>query len=160
MVMGIEDLFPGLRRSAYEVTSPPTDDYNCIAWAAGATDIWWWPIGDPQRVHWPGGVPREETLEAFREVFAALGYAVCNHSELEPGYEKVALFANAVGFPTHAARQLLTGRWTSKLGQLEDIEHMLQDLEGTEYGSVMLVMKRPLPATGGQTDEGKGNLAS
>jgi hypothetical protein len=61
-----------------------------------------------------------------------------------------ALFALADGFPTHAAWQLGSGRWTSKLGELEDIEHALRDLEGTEYGAVALVMKRPraVPAQG------------
>jgi hypothetical protein len=36
------------------------------------------------------------------------------------------------------------GRWTSKMGILEDIEHALHDLEGIEYGVVALVMKRPM----------------
>jgi len=49
--------------------------------------------------------------------------------------------------PLHVARQLPSGRWSSKLGALQDIEHDLHDLEGTEYGSVVLVMKRTLPAT-------------
>jgi hypothetical protein len=49
--------------------------------------------------------------------------------------------------PKHAARQLPSGRWTSKLGPMEDIEHALHDLTGMAYGSVVLVMKRPvLPA--------------
>ena len=51
--------------------------------------------------------------------------------------------------PKHAARQLPSGRWTSKLGFLEDIEHALHDLEGTEYGAVVLVMKRPIIAVEG-----------
>ena len=106
---------------------------------------WWWPIEDPQRVFWPIGVPREETLEALRTLFETLGYAVCPDSDPETGYEKIALFANSAGLPTHAARQLENGRWTSKLGQLERIEHALPDLEGTAYGSVVLVMKRPIP---------------
>src|SRR5438876_9111765 len=113
MVIGIEDLFPGLRGSTYQIEGPPDPVYNCIAWAAGATDIWWWPIGDPQRVYWPAGVPHEETLDAVQVAFATLGYAVCDHAEPEPGWEKVALFATAVGFPMHAARQLANGRWTS-----------------------------------------------
>jgi len=53
----------------------------------------------------------------------------------------------------HAARQLPEGRWTSKLGELEDIEHALHDLTGTVYGSVVLVMKRALLAEG-QKDKG------
>jgi hypothetical protein len=62
---------------------------------------------------------------------------------VEPGYEKVALFALA-GVPKHAARQLPSGRWVSKLGPSEDIEHALHDLTGMVYGSVVLVMKRPV----------------
>lgn len=142
--MSIEDLFPRLGGTAYQVTSPADDVYNCIAWAAGMTDLWWWPFGDPEKTHWPDGVPREETMAAFREAFAALGYSVCDQAQIEPGHEKVALFADASGCPLHAARQLPDGKWTSKLGALEDIEHALHDLEGTEYGGVVLIMRRPV----------------
>ena len=38
-----ESLFPDLARTGYQVTSPPDPVYNCIAWAAGRTDEWWWP---------------------------------------------------------------------------------------------------------------------
>jgi hypothetical protein len=45
---------------------------------------------------------------------------------------------------THAARQLDNGKWTSKLGQLEDIEHeSLEALSGAVYGSVVQVLKKP-----------------
>ncbi|MCI0637958.1 MAG: hypothetical protein L0Y72_23715 [Gemmataceae bacterium] len=40
--------------------------------------------------------------------------------------------------PTHAARQLPTGRWSSKLGPSEDIEHDLHALEGEIYGTIAL----------------------
>lgn len=148
MVTHIESLFPGLCGANYQVQSPQNDVYNCIAWAAGAADIWWWPFGDPKKSYWPEGVPRQETLAAFRLLFETLGYTVCDHADVEPGYEEVALFADEQGSPLHAARQLPRGRWTSKLGALEDIEHGLHDLEGNEYGSVVLAMKRPLPPEG------------
>jgi hypothetical protein len=77
--------------------------------------------------------------------FATLGYAVCASEGLEPGYQKVALFADEQGVPKHAAAQLTNGRWTSKLGKFEDIEHELHDLEGTGYGLVALIMRRPQP---------------
>jgi hypothetical protein len=67
----------------------------------------------------------------------------CEDGRLESGFEKIALFA-LEGLPKHAARQLQSGRWTSKLGRLEDIEHTLDDLTGALYGSVALVMKRPV----------------
>jgi len=144
--MDIERLFPALRGSVYRMTSPADDVYNCIAWAAGATDKWWWPFGDPRRTYWPEGVPRAESLEAFRTAFASLEYITCDHADVEPGCEKIALFADAAGCPLHAARQLPDGRWTSKLGAMDDIEHALHGLEGLEYGSVALVMKRRVPA--------------
>jgi hypothetical protein len=139
----IEVIFPGLRTGSYHVTSPATDEYNCIAWAAGDTAQWWWPDPDPDAVvFWPPGVPRERTRDAFVAAFASLGYAACEGEGPEAGYEKIALFADAEGRPTHAARQLPGGRWTSKLGIAEDIEHGLHDLEGAIYGAVVLVMKR------------------
>jgi hypothetical protein len=146
MLEGIERAFPKLQGANYRVTSPSTDTYNCIAWAAGAINAWWWPFGEPDKVHWPEGVERLTTLDVFRHLFATLGYVVCVGEELEPGFEKVALFADPDDIPQHAARQLANGRWTSKLGRSEDIEHQLHDLEGEVYGTVALVMKRPQPA--------------
>jgi hypothetical protein len=145
MVERIERAFPALRGTGYQVTSPQDEIYNCIAWAAGTTTAWWWPdeADTPDSAYWPPGVPRVETLEAFPEAFATLGYMVCNDEQPEAGYEKVALFALA-GVPKHAARQRASGRWTSKLGPMEDIEHALHDLTGMVYGSVVLVLKRPL----------------
>ena len=87
---------------------------------------------------------RVETLDAFRQPFATLGYVVCNDDLVEGGFEKIALFALA-GRPKDAARQLSSGRWTSKLGPMEDIEHELHDVTGMVYGSVVLLMKRPIP---------------
>ena len=79
----------------------------------------------------------------FRDAFATLGYVVCDDDRLEPGYEKIALFTLG-GVPKHAARQLPNGRWVSKLGQSEDIEHSLHDLAGAVYGSVALIMRRSI----------------
>jgi hypothetical protein len=148
MVNPLESIFPGLAKGVYAVTSAQSKRYNCVAWAAGDTDNWWWPGPNTEVEHWPAAVTRAETLDAFREVFATLGYVVCQGEDLDPGFEKIALFAGNQGDPRHATMQLSTGRWTSKLGNLEDIEHALRDLEGIEYGAVVLVMKRPI--VGGQ----------
>ena len=138
--------FPNLTETSAEVTSPATNQYNCIAWAAGDNDRWWWP--DPNRIvgYWPSGVERSETKDAFVEAFGTLGFAECENGNLEPGIEKIALFGNgAVGseIPTHAARQLECGDWTSKLGCLEDITHSrVDDLSGAAYGRVICFMSR------------------
>lgn len=142
MVKPLDEVFPGLAGSGYQVTSPRNGDYDCIAWAAGDTHLWWWPGKDATKEYWPPGVPRERTSGAFVAAFASLGNVLCENDGLEGGYEKIALFADADGRPTHAARQLLSGLWSSKLGKAEDIEHRLHDLEGAVYGSVVLVMRR------------------
>ncbi|MBU2521028.1 MAG: hypothetical protein KKD50_02235, partial [Proteobacteria bacterium] len=57
----IEKSFPKLQDGGYRITSLDTVDYNCIAWAAGDTEAWWWP--DPLNMYyWPIGVSRAETL--------------------------------------------------------------------------------------------------
>ena len=89
-------------------------------------------------------MPREESIATFLRAYESLGYAQCDNTELEAGFTKVALYANGQE-PTHAARQLPDGTWTSKLGPLEDISHTLDGLVGNEYGSVVAVLKRPLP---------------
>jgi len=141
--------FPGLAAPAkFEVTSPKTRSYNCIAWAAGEVRRRWWP--DKMKVDfWPKGVEREVTLAAFTVAFATLGYQTCESGDLEVGYEKIAIFLKPGGTPAHAARQLANGLWTSKLGSDQDIEHDLHCVEGSSYGRVKQFMKRPLQAGGG-----------
>jgi len=143
MVDHLAILFPKLANK-YRVTSERDAEYNCIAWAAGVTNAWWWPIGDPKDNYWPHEVPRVLTLEAFQAVFEILRHKTCESEQPESGFEKVAIFADDRGLPTHGARQLANGRWTSKLGKAEDIEHDLHDLEGEIYGKVVLFLKRPV----------------
>lgn len=142
-----EVFFPNLNRGEYRVTSEASTRYNCIAWAAGVNTNWWWPDPDPDSVtYWPAQAPSEETLASFRIVFESLGYRECATEELEPGFEKVALFVDADGLPTHAARQLSNGNWTSKLGRWQDIEHQLLNALGGSaslYGEVVLLLRRP-----------------
>ena len=146
--MSLEELFPGLRPGTYLITSPVDEDYNCIAWAAGDAGRWWWPDA-ADLTYWPPGLPREESLDAFRAAFATLGYGPCGPDDAEPGFERVAVFCDEAGRPTHAARQMPDGRWTSKLGELVDIEHELSALAGAQYGTVALVLRRtPLTAPG------------
>jgi hypothetical protein len=137
--------FPSLRASDYEITSSSSLLYNCFAWVARDITAWWEP--DPfNEYFWPSGAPREYSIHAFVEAFRTLGYHRCENPSLEPGFEKIALFAFPDGTPTHAARQLADGRWTSKLGSFEDIAHSgLASLEGPAYGSVVACLRRPRP---------------
>ena len=139
----LEQLFPGLTPSTYRVTSPQTPEYNCIAWAAQDDSRWWWPAPPPFS-YWPPGVPREESLDAFIQAYMTLGYICCDEEHLEPEYEKIAIYVDNDGKPTHASRQLASGTWTSKLGKLEDIEHSFDGLDNSGYGRAVQILKRPL----------------
>jgi hypothetical protein len=133
------DELPRLTPDNYRITSPASWEYNCIAHAAGVTDGWWWP--SPGR-YWPPEVPREETIAAFLAAFALLGYHPVAGPDLEPGVEKLALYAQGET-PTHAARQLADGWWTSKLGPSIDIEHATPDaVAGGIYGEVTAFLGR------------------
>lgn len=137
----LQQSFPNLAGTEYHITSPEDRAYNCIAWAAGDMKHFWWPFPPPY-AYWPPGAPLVPTLSAFVAAFATLGYAPCDSAEYETGYEKVALFLDAQGVPLHAARQVADGRWTSKLGRSFDIEHVLDGLAGTKYGTVGAVLCR------------------
>lgn len=134
--------FPGLRLFHYQLTSPPTKQYNCIAWAAAKNDKWWWPI----RGYWPGQGRRDESPKAFIEAFARFGYSPCESDSFEAGFEKVAIYVGSNGIVTHMARQLPDGRWTSKLGEGVDIAHMLEGIAGERYGEVAKILRRAKPA--------------
>ena len=73
----LEDVFPGLRGQSYRITSPKDHRYNCIALAVGDPQNWWWPDEAGQDA-WPAGVARAETVAAFRDAFATLGYVACD----------------------------------------------------------------------------------
>lgn len=140
----IEQCFPGLSGGLFAIQSPVDNHYNCIAWAARDTKRWWWPADPRTGAYWPVGAVREVSLTAFHQAFAQLGYEPCESDALERGFEKIALFARE-GRPTHAARQLASGAWTSKLGSEQDIEHGLSALTGSLlYGSVVQIFRRPL----------------
>lgn len=137
----IEYHFPHITNSGYNIDSPATAEYNCVAWAAGDTESWWWP--DPQnQYYWPPGIPREATLETFVKAFQMFGYSCCRDASCEKSYEKIAIYSNSSKKPTHVARQSISGRWTSKLGRKEDVEHGLDAFMGSDYGDISVIMKR------------------
>lgn len=134
------EAFARLTASCYRSTGPSDIRYNCVAWAAGDTQHWWQP-----GIHWPVPASRDDFgVGALEKAFLALGYEACPDESLEQGFEKVAIYAFGF-FYTHAARQLPNGKWTSKLGKAENIEHdSPEDVAGGICGEVLQFMRRPL----------------
>jgi hypothetical protein len=95
--------------------------------------------------YWPKGLPRIATLDNFIKAYESVGFQCCDDDSLEPGFEKIAIYVNSAGQPRHAARQLSNGKWTSKLGELVDIEHETPlSVISAGYGNPVRFMKRPL----------------
>jgi hypothetical protein len=135
---------PNLTDQNCEIKSLYDTKYNCIAFAAGETESWWWPTDDD---YWPDGVDRQVTIEVFIKAFATKGYLPCEDGTLDETCEKVALYGMDDGsgrmVPTHAAIQLPDGKWASKLGKCEDIHHATVDaVNGPSYGVVVRYLKR------------------
>ncbi len=146
--------FENLAASGFDIVNDCKSDrtidlsvhYNCVGWAAGDDKQWWWPW-DLGGYYWPPGLPKElpgtETLQNVINAFKTVRYSECTSGEIEEGFEKVALFANYRNKPTHAARSLSDGSWTSKLGEGEDIRHQtLLALEGRRYGKAVVFLRR------------------
>jgi hypothetical protein len=130
--------FPRLTEQNHRITSPATAEYNCIAWSANDVDHWWEP-----GVFWPlAAAVGDYGIGTLEQAFRSLHFEECDDATLEPGFEKVALYGDS-RFYTHAARQLPNGKWTSKLGRMEDIEHETpDDVAGGAYGEVAQILRR------------------
>ena len=139
----LEEVFPALVGTPWEIASPQDPSYNCVAFALGDTSRWWWPFALPaSSTHWPPDVPRAETLEGFCAALEGMGFVPADGDALVAGVSKVALFAKG-SRPSHIAVQRGDGRWASKLGTQWDIVHPLTALEGDEYGLVTNIYARP-----------------
>jgi hypothetical protein len=144
----LENAFPRIVGRPYSKTSPITDDYNCVAWVSRDTDHWWEPCVDG--AYWPRAVdpedlPIDADLPEYLEVFGSLGFVECADATLEPGVEKIAIYAEGQRFD-HVAYQRSDGEWSSKMGPYNDIRHESTDvLIGARpggYPAVALYMAR------------------
>ena len=148
-MMEILGAFPNLENDKhFKITSKRDQSYNCIAWAAIKDDIIWWPHDKPiDGTDWPYGLERINTLEVFTNLFGNMGYEICESSDYEVGFQKIAIYHNPdTKKCTHASRLRSDGFWTSKLGPEQDIIHGdPSSVEGEYYGIVARLMKRKNP---------------
>ena len=134
--------FPNTSIEPFVQTSNEDPSYNCVAWAAGDNSRWYWP--DPYGIYyWPAEIPRENTVDSLVTLYEFLGYVKCEDGTYEENFTKVAVFSRG-DTPTHAARQLENGNWTSKLGSNIDVEHSIYGIENGVYGQVVQYLKRQI----------------
>jgi hypothetical protein len=131
---GVDAAFANLR-GEFEVQSPSTSRYNCIAWSLGITSQW---------------INPKKTLAEFDQLNGQYGYRRMSTLDFSRafGYEKIVLYGKKDAFGrvteyTHQARQLPDGTWTSKLGGMAQVRHVTPDtLNGSAYGVPVAVYYR------------------
>ena len=131
--------FPSLKKGKnFKFTSLGTDGYNCVAWASEITDDW-------IQLYDRNWMPKIDA-KSYLDYFGKLGFKIVTETASEKGKLKIAVYiANGNGRPEfkHVARQLLNGKWTSKLGDWEDIEHDTPEvLLGESYGDEIVIMEK------------------
>lgn len=132
--------FPNISIESFILTSPVTPLYNCIAWAYGEDDVWFWP--ENINAYWPENIPNSVEVNSFIELYRSIGYDITENEHYEEGFLKVAIYTNSQGKPTHAARQINAFFWTSKLGNGHDVYHTIPSLNNGTYGNATVFMKR------------------
>ena len=73
-IQDIEAAIPSLVGTGYSQESPATDAYNCIAFAFGDTQNWWWPrkgFG----LYWPPGFPLSDSVDTLIQIFEFHGFS-------------------------------------------------------------------------------------
>jgi hypothetical protein len=133
-------VFPNSLTEPFEKTSEQTDDYNCIAWAYGINNKKLWP--NALGYDWPRDVPNVPKLESFIILFEKIGFKKCKNGCLKIGYDKIAIYCDIKGEPKHASKQLSDGKWSSKLGRMEDVSHTVFSMSDGFYGNITTYMER------------------
>lgn len=147
----LREIFHNLTGDRNTITSEIDPNYNCTAWATKDKSRWWEPFGLIVPVsfppyYWPEDIPHNSLPETYIKLFEEQGFELTNNSELEVGFEKLALYIRDDEFQ-HVARQKQCGMWTSKVGPQEDIQHTLHDLEANHeagYGESTIFMKKQI----------------
>lgn len=146
----LSDVFPDLKNDEnFEILSPQTPKYNCIAWAMQFEDRWV-SIFEYPGYWWPDGVEKTMSPSALIHAFEAVGFTLCDNSNWEDGFDKVVLYKKADEDQwTHAARIVSETTEHSKFGPSFDGTHSHNVLcatglgyENQSYGVAYAFMKR------------------
>lgn len=150
---GIE--FEGLQ------TSDPDPGYNCVAWALGRNDRFWWPdmwgatAEGARDEFWPLPYVGHYAMAQIENLLAHYGYEKTEIFDYETGVAKIAVYAEG-DTPTHLARMIMpdefpdvpAGLWTSKIFRGIDAAHELNALATPQiFGSVFAVYAKTIPTT-------------
>ncbi len=138
--------FPNIPTKDIKIDGDEDSSYNCIGWAFGDNSRWWWPGGG---VYWPNS--DSPTIHAFDSLLKDTAHGIeTSDQKHEDGFVKLALFSRdpeprSESYPTHLARQLEDGEWSSKTGFSYLIRHGhdVRAMNGGDYGNLVKIYKVP-----------------
>ena len=143
----LNNRFPKLISGTFLPMSKATPRYNCIAFVVGDERHWWEAEGIGGRFRWFDGLPRKTDVKTLVRAFKERGYELTDNRNVEPGYEKVAIYVDVDEMEFSHIAHSDGIIWKSKLGKGQDIHHYSLDvLEGDdvdEYGIVDKILRRP-----------------
>lgn len=150
-----------MRPNDFRLSSPREPECSCLSYVVGDKERHWWPPGPlatrrsnlliqlgPPDV-WPVDLPPDATLANVCALLSRLGFVDCEDAvAIDPKTTLVvAIFLDSGTAPAHFAQQLPNGKWLSKLGGGNDIEHRTtHSVEGGANGTLAHKMCRPRTA--------------
>jgi hypothetical protein len=125
----------------YTKTSDETILYNCVAYVLGEYDKIY--SSYEEEGIWIDGLEKTHTPKNYADFFKKIkGFEICKNADFDDKYEKIAIYGLEDEF-LHVAIQLQNGKWSSKIGEYEDIEHnSLKAVGGGRYGYPIIFMQR------------------
>lgn len=119
--------FPNSSIEPFEITSPETEEYNCIAWVLDNRSIW---IEPDDSTTWLQNIPNDYLLPSVVKYFEKQGFEICQKIDYSKDKTLLALFSkDGIEF-SHVAKQLNENYWTRKLGFSFDVKHTIFAMEG------------------------------
>lgn len=127
----------------FSYTSLKRRGFNCVAYALEFENKDWDMLVFA-KIYNLDKTQLDHSANGYAKIFSEkFGFEKCDNPNLEEGFKKIALYENNEGDFTHIARQMESGKWTSKMGNYEDIEHYdLIGISGNFYGKPSMYMRK------------------
>lgn len=123
----------------FEFTSEVDYNYNCLSWALSRNDRLFENV---KWGYWPWKDIPDDTAHGWFLFLQKMGFAPCENASFEPGVERIAVLENE-DREIHACRQIQSGVWKSKLGDMgPDIDHVDLECLKEAYGDVAYILAK------------------
>jgi len=159
--------FPNLIDCQWSVLDGETDLYNCIGWSIGSPSAW---IGGVRKGVYPGHAkfidemgfdvdetgadnsPGELKPKEVTAFYVSWAFTPCEADDPECEVVYFSKF-HAARKSGHSHGDGMWNLYQSKLSRFERIEHVLEQISGTEYGAPSLFFKKSHKSGGGNREK-------